>query len=89
MEGIHLSLGAMRGVGGDEAARVINDSKARAILEEMLERLYAETMATIRVHRDLVLKVVEALLIHEELSREDLIALLPGESVDVLDLREN
>ena len=89
MEGIHLSLGAMRGVGGDEAARVINDSKARAILEEMLERLYAETVATIRVHRDLVSKVVEALLIHEELSREDLIALLPGESVDVLDLREN
>ena len=88
MEGSHVSLEAMRGVAGDEAARVISDPKSRAILEELLERLYGETVATIRVHRDLVTKVVDALLVKEELTRAELASLLPDLSAEMLDLRE-
>ena len=87
MEGLYFSLGAMNGVGGDETARVMHDPKARDILEELLERLYNETTATLRMHRDLVAKVADALIEREELSREDLNRLLPMPS-DVLDLRE-
>ncbi|MDA8195645.1 MAG: AAA family ATPase [Actinomycetota bacterium] len=85
MEGLYFSLGATR---GDDPAKVLGDPKARDILEDLLERLYKEAVSTIKMHRDLVSKVVDELLLHEELSREQLYRLLPTEGAEVLDLRE-
>ncbi len=85
MEGLYFSLGATR---GDDPAKVLGDPKARDILEDLLDRLYKEAVSTIKMHRDLVSKVVDELLLHEELSREQLYRLLPTEGAEVLDLRE-
>ncbi len=85
MEGLYFSLGTVR---GDDPAKVLGDPKAREILEDLLERLYQEAVSTIKMHRDLVSRVVDELLLHEELSRDQLYRLLPAEGAEVLDLRE-
>ncbi|KJF17844.1 MULTISPECIES: AAA family ATPase [Acidithrix] len=88
MEGLFLSL-ASTGRPNDDVANVVNDAKARDLLEDLLEKMYAETVAIIKVHRDLVSKVADELLLHEELTKEQLYELLPQGDAEVLDLRES
>ncbi len=89
MEGIYFSLGMPGGGTRDDVARVLNDPKARDLLEDLLERLYKDTVSVIKVHRDLVAKVTDALMEHEELTRDELMNILPLISDSVLDLRDS
>lgn len=89
MEGIYFSLGVPGGSHREDSARVLNDPKARDLLEDLLERLYKDTVSVIKIHRDLVSKVTDALMEHEELTRDELMTILPSSVASVLDLRDS
>ena len=89
LEGMHLSVDALDGVGGDETARVMADSRARDVLEKLLDELYSETGTLIKMHRSLVEEVASELEAKEELSRPELEEIFAAYGAGILDLRDN
>ncbi len=88
LEGMHLSVDALGGVGGDETARVMSDSRARDVLEKLLDELYAETVTLLKMHRSLVEEVASELEAREELSRPELEEIFAAYGAGILDLRD-
>lgn len=88
MEGLYFSLGLPGGASHEDYLRVMNDPKGRDLLEDLLDKLYKETVSVIKIHRDLVAKVTDALMEHEELTRDELMSILPLAGAKVLDLRD-
>ena len=88
LEGMHLSMDAIGGVGGDETARVMSDKRGRELLENLLNGLYSETASLVRMHRSLVEELASTLEAREELTRHELEEIFAAYGAGILDLRD-